>query len=153
MFSLIFRVLDWRIINWQLNLPSRRVQIWPDFCVSQFYFARKFHHKNLMIMNWSTEKLSILESRFFIFFYFICLSYMFQGPDAEELSLLSVQIVSRFLFHTGFHTKKCLRGQATDWYDAIYYHIRAFASVRSWIAHNILFKHPNRYEKISKKCI
>uniref|UniRef100_A0A224XFS3 Putative ubiquitin carboxyl-terminal hydrolase faf-x n=1 Tax=Panstrongylus lignarius TaxID=156445 RepID=A0A224XFS3_9HEMI len=67
------------------------------------------------------------------------------GPDAEELSLLSVQIVSRFLFHTGFHTKKCLRGQATDWYDAIYYHIRAFASVRSWIAHNILFKHQNRF--------
>lgn len=74
------------------------------------------------------------------------------GPEAEELSLLSVQIVSRFLFHTGFHTKKCLRGQATDWYDALYHHLRSFASVRSWFTHNILFKHPNRFCEYLLSC-
>ncbi|RZF36782.1 hypothetical protein LSTR_LSTR013963 [Laodelphax striatellus] len=38
------------------------------------------------------------------------------STEAEELSMLSVQIVSKFLFHTGFHTKKSLRGNATDWF-------------------------------------
>uniref|UniRef100_A0A146LHV0 ubiquitinyl hydrolase 1 n=3 Tax=Lygus hesperus TaxID=30085 RepID=A0A146LHV0_LYGHE len=74
------------------------------------------------------------------------------GPDAEELSLLCVQIVSKFLFHTGFHTKKCLRGQATDWYDPLQYHLRSFASVRSWFTHNILFKHPNRFCEYLLSC-
>ncbi|XP_014240200.1 probable ubiquitin carboxyl-terminal hydrolase FAF-X [Cimex lectularius] len=75
-----------------------------------------------------------------------------QTPEAEELSLLSIQIVSRFLFHTGFHTKKCLRGQASDWYDALYHHLKSYASVRSWFTHNILFKHPNRFCEYLLSC-
>ncbi|BES97389.1 ubiquitin carboxyl-terminal hydrolase [Nesidiocoris tenuis] len=74
------------------------------------------------------------------------------SPDAEELSLLSVQIFSRFLFHTGFHTKKCLRGPAADWYEPLLYHLKAFSSVRSWFAHNILFKHPNRFCEYLLSC-
>lgn len=35
--------------------------------------------------------------------------------DAEQLSMLSVKLASRFLFHTGWHTKKNLRGPAIDW--------------------------------------
>ena len=32
-----------------------------------------------------------------------------QGPDAEELAMISVQLASKFLFSVGFHTKKTLR--------------------------------------------
>ncbi|XP_075236606.1 ubiquitin carboxyl-terminal hydrolase-like faf isoform X2 [Lycorma delicatula] len=74
------------------------------------------------------------------------------SPEAEELSMLSVQIVSKFLFHTGFHTKRTLRGNATDWYDAFCYHLRSFRSVRSWFAHNVLFKHPHRFCEYLLSC-
>lgn len=33
----------------------------------------------------------------------------------EQQTLLSVQLLSNFLFHTGWHTKKNLRGLAMDW--------------------------------------
>lgn len=59
--------------------------------------------------------------------------------------MLSVQLAARFLFHTGFHTKKTLRGAAMDWFDVLCHHLRAFKSVRSWFATNILFQHPHRY--------
>lgn len=35
--------------------------------------------------------------------------------EAEQLSMLSTQLASKFLFHTGWHTKKNLRGPAMDW--------------------------------------
>lgn len=35
----------------------------------------------------------------------------------EELSLLSIQLASQFLFQFGFRTKKTLRGAAIEWYD------------------------------------
>lgn len=40
-----------------------------------------------------------------------------QTPAAEELSLLSIQLASQFLFQFGFRTKKTLRGAAIEWYD------------------------------------
>lgn len=45
--------------------------------------------------------------------------FNFQSPQAEELSLLGIQLGSQFLFHSGFHTKKTLRGPAIDWYEAL----------------------------------
>lgn len=36
-------------------------------------------------------------------------------PQEAEQYLLSVQLVSKFLFHTGWHTKKNLRGPALEW--------------------------------------
>lgn len=42
--------------------------------------------------------------------------FILQTPQIEELSLLGIQLAARFLFHTGFHTKKTLRGASTDWY-------------------------------------
>ncbi|XP_046668911.1 probable ubiquitin carboxyl-terminal hydrolase FAF-X isoform X3 [Homalodisca vitripennis] len=74
------------------------------------------------------------------------------SSEAEELSMLSVQLASKFLFHTGFHTKKTLRGNAADWYDALSYHLRSFKSVRSWFAHNVLFKHPHRFCEYLLSC-
>ncbi|XP_054272313.1 probable ubiquitin carboxyl-terminal hydrolase FAF-X isoform X2 [Macrosteles quadrilineatus] len=74
------------------------------------------------------------------------------SQEAEELSMLSVQLASKFLFHTGFHTKKTLRGNATDWYDVLNYHLRSFKSVRSWFAHNALFKHSHRFCEYLLSC-
>ena len=59
--------------------------------------------------------------------------------------MLSVQLASRFLFYTGFHTKKTLRGTATDWYDLLCNHLKNSKAVRSWFAQNVLFNHPHRY--------
>lgn len=41
--------------------------------------------------------------------------YFTQTSAAEELSLLGVQLASQFLFHTGFRTKKSLRGPPIEW--------------------------------------
>lgn len=68
-----------------------------------------------------------------------------QSPEAEELSMLSIQLASKFLFYTGFHTKKALRGTATDWHDILCHHLLGSKAVRSWFAHNVLFNHPHRY--------
>lgn len=64
--------------------------------------------------------------------------------------MLSVQLASRFLFYTGFHTKKTLRGTATDWYDIVCHHLRSSKAVRSWFANEVLFNHPHRYQNFSK---
>lgn len=37
------------------------------------------------------------------------------SSEAEQLSMLSTQLASKFLFHTGWHTKKNLRGPAMEW--------------------------------------
>ncbi|XP_076235119.1 ubiquitin carboxyl-terminal hydrolase-like faf [Calliopsis andreniformis] len=74
------------------------------------------------------------------------------SPEHEELAMLSVQLVSRFLFYTGFHTKKKLRGEAMDWHDILYYHLRSCKSVRSWFAHNMLFNHPHRFSEYLLNC-
>ncbi|EDV30356.1 uncharacterized protein Dana_GF22987, isoform A [Drosophila ananassae] len=65
-------------------------------------------------------------------------------PAAEELSLLGVQLASQFLFHTGFRTKKSLRGPVIDWYDTLSHHIRSSALVRKWFANHALLSPPSR---------
>ncbi|XP_024944100.1 probable ubiquitin carboxyl-terminal hydrolase FAF-X isoform X6 [Cephus cinctus] len=76
----------------------------------------------------------------------------FISPEAEELAMLSVQLASRFLFYTGFHTKKTLRGTATDWYDILCHHLRCSKAVRSWFAHNVLFNNPHRFCEYLLSC-
>lgn len=39
----------------------------------------------------------------------------FQGPEQEELSMLCVQLATKFLFNVGFRTKKNIRAAAGDW--------------------------------------
>ncbi|XP_023706840.1 probable ubiquitin carboxyl-terminal hydrolase FAF-X isoform X1 [Cryptotermes secundus] len=73
-------------------------------------------------------------------------------PEFEELAMLSVQLASRFLFHTGFHTKKTLRGTATEWYDVLCHHLRSSRAVRAWFAHNVLFQHPHRFCEYLLSC-
>ncbi|CAH0386901.1 unnamed protein product [Bemisia tabaci] len=74
------------------------------------------------------------------------------AQHAEELSLLSVQIASRFLFYTGFHTKKSLRGTALDWHDAFCYHLKTYSSVRYWFCQNVLFSHTRRFAEYLLTC-
>ncbi|XP_070500116.1 probable ubiquitin carboxyl-terminal hydrolase FAF isoform X3 [Chironomus tepperi] len=62
----------------------------------------------------------------------------------EELSLLSIQLASQFLFQFGFKTKKTLRGAAIEWFEAISPHIRHSVLVRRWFAQNALLSPPNR---------
>ncbi|XP_037946182.1 probable ubiquitin carboxyl-terminal hydrolase FAF isoform X2 [Teleopsis dalmanni] len=66
------------------------------------------------------------------------------NPTAEELSLLGVQLASQFLFHTGFRTKKSLRGPVIEWYDSLSHHIRYSSTVRKWFAQNALLNPPTR---------
>ncbi|XP_066261614.1 ubiquitin carboxyl-terminal hydrolase 9X [Euwallacea similis] len=63
----------------------------------------------------------------------------------DQQYLLSVQLVSSFLFHTGWHTKKNLRGLAMDWCDVLCLHLRASPSIRLWFAMNMLFNHMSRF--------
>lgn len=67
-----------------------------------------------------------------------------QSPVAEELSLLSMQLASQFLFHSGFRTKKTIRGVAIDWYETLCQHIRTSVTVRQWFAANVLMNPPTR---------
>ncbi|XP_047353087.1 probable ubiquitin carboxyl-terminal hydrolase FAF-X isoform X1 [Vespa velutina] len=74
------------------------------------------------------------------------------SPEAEELSMLAVQLASRFLFFTGFHTKKTLRGAATEWNDILCHHLCNSKAVRSWFAHNVLLNHPHRFCEYLLSC-
>ncbi|XP_052737124.1 probable ubiquitin carboxyl-terminal hydrolase FAF-X isoform X2 [Bicyclus anynana] len=65
------------------------------------------------------------------------------GPEHEEMSMLAVQMASKFLFQVGFHTKKTLRGPASDWHDILCQHLRCSQAVRAWFASDI-FKHSHR---------
>ncbi|XP_026323637.1 probable ubiquitin carboxyl-terminal hydrolase FAF-Y isoform X2 [Hyposmocoma kahamanoa] len=65
------------------------------------------------------------------------------GLENEEMSMLAVQLATKFLFQVGFHTKKTLRGPAADWHDILCQHLRCSQSVRAWFATD-LFKHPHR---------
>ncbi|VVC97156.1 unnamed protein product [Leptidea sinapis] len=66
-----------------------------------------------------------------------------QSQEHEEMSMIAIQIATKFLFQVGFHTKKSLRGPATDWYDILCQHMRCSQAVRAWFASE-LFKHPHR---------
>lgn len=51
----------------------------------------------------------------FFIFYFFKLGQDHLLPEAEEIAMISAQLAARFLFSTGFHTKKVVRGPASDW--------------------------------------
>ncbi|XP_024919431.1 ubiquitin carboxyl-terminal hydrolase 9X isoform X3 [Cynoglossus semilaevis] len=73
-------------------------------------------------------------------------------PEAEEIAMISAQLAARFLFSTGFHTKKVVRGPASDWYDALCILLRHSKNVRFWFAHNVLFAYPNRFSEYLLEC-
>ncbi|CAB1346501.1 unnamed protein product, partial [Coregonus sp. 'balchen'] len=73
-------------------------------------------------------------------------------PEAEEMAMISVQLAAKFLFSTGFHTKKVVRGPASDWYDALCILLRHSKNVRYWFAHNFLFAYANRFSEYLLEC-
>nr|XP_033805269.1 probable ubiquitin carboxyl-terminal hydrolase FAF-X isoform X2 [Geotrypetes seraphini] len=73
-------------------------------------------------------------------------------PEAEEITMISIQLAARFLFTTGFHTKKIVRGPASDWYDALCILLRHSKNVRCWFAHNVLFAYANRFSEYLLEC-
>ncbi|XP_052519968.1 probable ubiquitin carboxyl-terminal hydrolase FAF-X [Budorcas taxicolor] len=73
-------------------------------------------------------------------------------PEAEEITMISIQLAARFLFTTGFHTKKIVRGPASDWYDALCILLRHSKNVRFWFAHNVLFSVSNRFSEYLLEC-
>ncbi|XP_056321504.1 probable ubiquitin carboxyl-terminal hydrolase FAF-X [Danio aesculapii] len=73
-------------------------------------------------------------------------------PEAEEMAMISIQLAAKFLFSTGFHTKKIVRGPASDWYDALCILLRHSKNVRYWFAHNVLFAYPNRFSEYLLEC-
>lgn len=74
------------------------------------------------------------------------------SADAEELALISIQLAAKFLFTTGFHAKKTLRGPANDWYDALCIHLRHSCNVRRWFANNVLFSNPQVFCEYLLEC-
>ncbi|KAK1797550.1 hypothetical protein P4O66_000844 [Electrophorus voltai] len=73
-------------------------------------------------------------------------------PEAEEMAMISIQLAARFLFSTGFHTKKVVRGPASDWYDALCILLRHSKNVRCWFAQNALFAYANRFSEYLLEC-
>ncbi|CAG9771327.1 unnamed protein product [Ceutorhynchus assimilis] len=63
----------------------------------------------------------------------------------DQQHMLSVQLVSNFLFHTGWHTKKTLRGPAMDWCDVLCVLLRTTPTIRTWFGTNILLNHMGRF--------
>lgn len=65
------------------------------------------------------------------------------GPEQEEMSMLAVQLATRFLFQVGFRTKKTLRGPAADWHEILCQHLRCSSAIRAWFGTEI-FRYPHR---------
>lgn len=72
--------------------------------------------------------------------------------EVEELALLSVEIGARFLFTTCLHTKKSLRGVASDWYEAMLGPLRVSKQARLWFGQRVLLDHPQRFCEYLLQC-
>ncbi|CAF3335952.1 unnamed protein product [Rotaria socialis] len=70
----------------------------------------------------------------------------------EELALVSVQIATKFLFSVGWRTKKALRGPAIDWTELIVHCIRWSRKARYYLAEEVLFKYPTRFQEYLIDC-
>lgn len=66
--------------------------------------------------------------------------------------MTTVKLASAFLFTVGFHTKKSLRGNATDWYEILSQHLRCSAATRHWFSTNMLFAQPARFSEYLLEC-
>merc|ERR1719177_88791 len=66
--------------------------------------------------------------------------------------MTTVKLASAFLFTVGFHTKKSLRGNATDWYEILSQHLRCSAATRHWFSSNMLFAQPARFSEYLLEC-
>ena len=80
------------------------------------------------------------------------LSIHLDPAEVEELALLSVEIGAHFLFTTCLHTKKSLRGVASDWYEALLGPLRVSKQARLWFGQRVLLDHPQRFCEYLLQC-
>merc|ERR1711881_138843 len=66
--------------------------------------------------------------------------------------MLTVQLASKFIFNSGFHTKKSLRGSAQEWYELLTLHLRYSKAARAWFCQEALFAHPQRFSEYILEC-
>ena len=74
------------------------------------------------------------------------------ASEAEETALVTVQLASKFLFSSGLHTKKNLRGPASEWYELLTSHMKTSKKVRAWFCHKVLFEPPTRFCEYILEC-
>ena len=72
--------------------------------------------------------------------------------EAEETALITIQLAAKFLFSSGFHTKKQLRGPAQEWYETLTHYLRYSRQVRQWFCQKVLFEHPSRFCEYILEC-
>ncbi|KAL5475916.1 hypothetical protein EMCRGX_G025794 [Ephydatia muelleri] len=65
----------------------------------------------------------------------------------EELLMLCVKLVTTFLFHCGFRTKKSLRGPANEWFEALQPYLLYSAKIRRWFVENVFLHHTERFSE------
>ncbi|XP_052271352.1 probable ubiquitin carboxyl-terminal hydrolase FAF-X [Dreissena polymorpha] len=102
-----------------------------QFCSEYFQFMKKLLTCNQFYTHGTQDKLS---------------------PEAESLAMLSTELASKFLFNVGFHTKKTLRGSATEWYEALTCYLRSSKKVRNWFAQHVMFSYPGRFAEYLLEC-
>ncbi len=73
-------------------------------------------------------------------------------PDGEELAMITMQLASKFLFSSGFRTKKSLRGPAQEWYEILTQHFRYSRQVRLWFCQKVLFAQTSRFCEYILEC-
>ncbi|KAF9415212.1 hypothetical protein HW555_007088 [Spodoptera exigua] len=123
-----------------------------QFSLEHFNFMKKLCYMRLQMLPGSQSAVWVCFTAKFRFIcdlgslatvVLMCLFTFTQGPEHEEMSMLAVQLATKFLFQVGFRTKKTLRGPAADWHDILCQHLRCSQAVRAWFATD-LFKHPHR---------
>ncbi|XP_064393950.1 probable ubiquitin carboxyl-terminal hydrolase FAF-X [Halichondria panicea] len=72
--------------------------------------------------------------------------------ELESLGLRCVQLATTFLFHCGFHTKKTLRGPASDWYEAIQPYLMYSMNIRHWFVDTVFLQHKGRFCEYLLEC-
>ena len=77
---------------------------------------------------------------------------LMDAGEKEKLALLSVDIGARFLFTTCLHTKKSLRGVASDWSEALLGPLRVSKEARFWFGKHVLLEHPQRFCEYLLQC-
>uniref|UniRef100_A0A914VAW5 USP domain-containing protein n=1 Tax=Plectus sambesii TaxID=2011161 RepID=A0A914VAW5_9BILA len=59
--------------------------------------------------------------------------------ERKEMALLAVQLLGKFLFTTGLHAKRCLRGNMQDWLNNIVALFAFSAESRLWFVDSVLY--------------
>lgn len=64
--------------------------------------------------------------------------------ERGDLAFLSLKLLCKFLFMVGFHTKKNIRGPASEWGEVLSGILKQSPRLRQWFAVEVLLLHPER---------